>query len=161
MNSTTRKIGILAIALLVVGTLGCRTSRPDIVHQTFPAEQAKIQQLVNEIYACAQSKNAARLPTYHLYGPKFTEFKNGEPRHDAATGEQHEREVLAAVSDFKYDLQDLKVNVFGQVAIATFHGNFGGTTAEKPFALKLQGTMVFVKDVETWKIAHEHFSPLK
>ena len=147
--------------MLVFSTLGCRTSRPDIVRETFPTEQAKIQQLINEIYACAQSKNAARLATYHLYGPKFTEFKNGEPRHDAAAGERHEREALAAVSDFKYDLQDVKVNVFGQVAVATFHGNFGGTLGEKPLALRLQSTMVFVKDGENWKIAHEHFSPLK
>jgi len=64
------------------------------------------------------------------------------------------------MTDFKYNLQDLKVNVFGDVAIATFHGDFGGKMGQDTLSFKLQNTMVFVKDGDAWKIVHEHFSPL-
>jgi ketosteroid isomerase-like protein len=152
---------LIATALLGLGVVSCQQKSSDIVHDTFPEEQAKIEKLLEEIYGCAQAKDFDRLASYHLYGPKFTDFKNGERRSDAEGNRKNERESLSAVSDFKYALRDLKVNVYGDAAIATFHGEFSGKKETNAFATKLQGTMVFVKDGAAWKITHEHFSPLK
>jgi ketosteroid isomerase-like protein len=160
-----KKTILLNLLFLVgAGILGCQQNatetRKDIISEMYPEEQARIEKLLNEIFDSGQKKDLDRLASYHLYGPKFTEFKNGRPRQDAEAGEKDEREIFSAMSDFKYNLQDIKVNVFGDVAIATFHGDFGGWIGQDTLAFKLQSTLVFVKDGETWKIAHEHFSPL-
>ena len=50
--------------------------------------------------------------------------------------------------------------LFGNVAIATFHGYFQVTMGEGHLSSQLQSTLVFVKTDDSWKIVHEHFSPL-
>jgi len=55
----------------------------------------------------------------------------------------------------------LKVDVFGDVGIATFILDYsfeaGGATVPR----KDRTTMVFVKEGGEWKITHEHLSPIK
>jgi ketosteroid isomerase-like protein len=154
-------LSLVMVVLLGSCVVGCQTTRQDVATEACPEEQASIAKLLDQIYACVQTKDIARLAAHHLYGPKFTDFKNGEPRGDAEANRKAERESVSTVSDFKYALNDLKVNVFGDAAVATFHGEFSGKKGETPFATKLQGTIVFVKSGGEWKIAHEHFSPLK
>jgi len=148
--------------LFIIGWFGCQTpeTKRDIIDDAFREEQEKIKARLGEIYDSVQKKELDRLVSYHLYGPKFSEFKNGAPRHDAEAGKKGERELFAALSEFTYDLKDLKVDVFGDVAIATFHGYFTAKMGENPLALTLQASMMFVKDGDDWKITHEHFSPL-
>ncbi len=155
-----KSIASLVMLLFGISILSCQHEQRDIINETFPEGQAKIEKLLDEIFTSGQKKDLERLALYHLYGPKFTEFKGGRARQDAEAGKQNERETFSAISDFKYNLRDLKVNVFGEVAIATFHGEFGGKAGQDTLAFKLQSTMVFVKDADSWKIAHEHFSPL-
>ena len=57
-------------------------------------------------------------------------------------------------------MNDLAINVFGDVAIATFNGHFTGQIAGNVVALDQQCTMVFVRVDDEWKIIHEHMSPL-
>jgi ketosteroid isomerase-like protein len=55
---------------------------------------------------------------------------------------------------------ELKIDVFGDVGIATFilayHFKAGTETIEKT-----ERSLVFVKDRGDWKIVHEHFSAFK
>src|SRR2546423_9995134 len=97
-----RRTVLIMVLISGLGTLSCRTSRTDILHEDFPLEQKRVEKLLDEIYQTAQRKDFERLVSYHLYGPKFTEFKNGESRHDAVEGAKKEREGLSAISDFKY-----------------------------------------------------------
>lgn len=132
----------------------------DIVHNLFTEDQAAITKILDDIYKSAQAKDLEKLAAFHLYGPKFTEFKDGLPRGNAEQNKKSEQEVFSAVSNLQYDLRDVKVNVFGEVAIATFHGYFEGDMGENHVTMQLQGTLVFAKTDNTWKIVHEHFSPL-
>jgi ketosteroid isomerase-like protein len=159
MNKTCT---FILFCIFFIGVFGCQktAAKRDIINDAFSEEQAQIQMLLDEIFASGQKKELDRLASYHLYGPKFTEFKNGQPRHGAEEGRKGEQEIFTAFSDFAYDLNDLNVNVFGDVAIATFHGHFTAKMSENPIAFALQATMVFVKDGNNWKITHEHFSPL-
>lgn len=132
----------------------------DIATDTFPDAQAQVRKRLQEIWATASTKDFARLESFHLYGPKFTEFKDGAPRGDAATNKKEERESLAMLGDPRVEMKDLAVNVYGDTAIATFNGDFSAKIEGKPIAMKLQTTMVFVKYKGDWKIVHEHFSPI-
>jgi len=67
---------------------------------------------------------------------------------------------VANLDEFNYLPPDIKVDVFDHVAIAIFILDYGGKMREATFTGKSRSTLVFVRDNERWKIAHEHFSPL-
>jgi ketosteroid isomerase-like protein len=56
---------------------------------------------------------------------------------------------------------DLKIDVFGEVAVVTFLVNSSFKVGTDNLERQARSTLVFVKDQGTWKITHEHFSPLK
>jgi hypothetical protein len=132
----------------------------DIAAETYPDSQAQVKKRLDEIWATATTRDFAKLESFHLYGPKFTEFKDGGPRGDAAANRKGEKEELSALVDPKVDMKDLAINVYGDAAIATFNGNFSAKMDGKPLAMKLASTMVFVRYKGDWKIVHEHFSPI-
>jgi ketosteroid isomerase-like protein len=130
----------------------------DIVNDTFPEAQAQIRRRLDEIWATTRSRDFERLESFHLYGPKFTEFKEGKARGDARSCAAGERAFFAMIDEPRVDMKDLAVNVFGGVAIATFNGHFTGQIKGNPVAVDQQATMVFVDAGGDWKIVHEHFS---
>ena len=132
----------------------------DIVTEPYVAEQAQVRARLDQIWDAAARKDLDRLRSYHLYGSKFTEFKDGAPRGDASSNEAGERGFFSAITDSEVEMGDLKVNVFGDVAIATFNGAFRARMNGEPIAAQQQATLVFVKHGGDWKITHEHFSPL-
>ena len=155
-----RTFGLSLVLALILLVQGCSQAERDIINDPFPEAQAEVTEILEEIYETAQSQDLDKLSSYHLYGPKFTEFKSGKPRADAERNKQSEREFFTRISDFEYDLRDLNVSVFGDVAIATFHGHFQVTMGEENLSFQRQSTLVFVKTDDSWKIVHEHFSPL-
>jgi ketosteroid isomerase-like protein len=55
----------------------------------------------------------------------------------------------------------LKVDLFGEAAVATFILEENMTTEGETLSVKARSTMVFVRGDDRWKIAHEHFSAFK
>jgi hypothetical protein len=151
----------LKSALAVVVSIllsGCAQSAKNLATEPYPDEQAQVKQRLDEIWKSAEAKELAKLKSFHLYGPKFTEFKDGAPRGDAVSGEAGEQGFFSAATEARVEMKELKINVFGDVAVATFEGNFSAKMGGQPIADRAQSTMVFVKDQGEWKIAHEHFS---
>lgn len=132
----------------------------DIVENEFPEAKKEIQQVLDGIFESVQNRDADKLISYHVYGPKFTEFRDAEPRFNSEENEQFERGFIAAISGFEYELVDLKINVFGDVAVVTFLNDFRPTIGEDVVQLWGQTTLVFVKTQGEWKITHEHHSAL-
>lgn len=147
---------LFAVAMIVAGCASVPATNPNA---DYPEKRAEIQRRLNEIFDAAEKKDLTRLDGYHLYGPKFTKF-GGEQRdrQDAAVARQGEHDGLGAVQDLKMEADDLKIDVFGNVGIATFILRYrfkaGGDTVER----KARSTLVFAEDHGTWKIVHEHFS---
>lgn len=132
----------------------------DIIHDTFPDQQAAIRKRLDQIWDAARMRDFERLESYHLYGPKFTEFKNGKPRGDAHTCAAGERAFFTMIDQPSADMKDLAINVFGAVAIATFNGQYGGVIQGKQVSVAQSTTFVFVQQDNDWKITHEHISML-
>lgn len=67
-----------------------------VIEGTYPEEQAKVEERLQEIMSAAQNKDIDRLESYHLFGPKFTKFDDFEPleRQDAETTRRLEREAI-------------------------------------------------------------------
>ena len=132
----------------------------DLLNNEFPESKAEIQTVLDGIFKSIHEGNADKLIEYHVYGPKFTEFRDSEHRFGSADNEAYERGFVGAISGFDYDLEDLKINVFGDVAVVTFHANFRPTIGGDVLQIWGSTTLVFVKVDGDWKITHEHHSPL-
>ena len=117
-----------------------------------PQEDTNTIDLINDEFPEAQQD---------AYGPKFTEFKNGEPRNGGVANEAHERNVFGSVTNVvKFDAKDLKIAVYGDVANLTFHSDFQLMFEEDLVVVNDQITLLFVKTDNGWKMVHEHHSPL-
>ena len=116
---------------------------------------------LGEIVKSIKEGDIDKLISFHAYGPKFTEFKNGEPRNGSKENETHERNVFGSVTEVvKFDAKDLKVAVYGDVANMTFHSDFHLKFEEDLVVVNHQITLLFVKTEDGWKLVHEHHSPL-
>ena len=54
---------------------------------------------------------------------------------------------------------DLKVDVFGPVAVTTFVMEYTVVADGERHELRARGTLVLAHDGSEWLIVHEHFSP--
>ena len=124
--------------------------------------RSQIEWRLQEIFAAAQTKDFVRLDSYHLYGPKFTKFSPGSAaRLDAVAGRQGEHDGLGAITGLKMRAEALKVDLFGDVAIATFILDYSFEASGATVQRKERSTLVFVKEQGEWLIAHEHLSPIQ
>ena len=146
------------LAVLFAGCASVPAAKPTA---DYSKEQAQIRRRLDEIIGAAEKKDFERLDSYHLYGRKFTKFSPEAPgRQDAEAARKGEHDGLAAATDLGMKADDLKIDVFGHVGIATFVLNYSFKGPTGVIERKARSTMVFVKERGVWKIAHEHLSAL-
>lgn len=152
-----------SIFLLGCFMLSCTASTPrtNPITDMFEEDQERIKKMLVDIFEVARAKNMESLDTYHLNSPKFSKFDDGEipQRQDYEMAKRTEEELFTSISGFDYELPDVKVDVFDDVAITTFILDYSVGLGDTTLSAKSRGTLVFVKDGDAWKIAHEHFSP--
>jgi ketosteroid isomerase-like protein len=155
-----RSLGLaLAAATLAVG---CASPQSSVSRTGNSRAQAQIERRVQEVLDAAEKKEFDRLDSYHLYGPKFTKFTASSPdRLDAAAGRNGEHKGLGSINDLKMRAEALKIDLFGDVGIATFILDYTFTSNGEKMHRQDRTTLVFVKDGGEWKIAHEHLSPIQ
>lgn len=135
--------------------------RIDLINDEFPEAKQEVMETMGAIVQSIKDGDIDKLISFHAYGPKFTEFKNGEPRNGSAANEEHERNVFGSVSEvIKLDAKDMQVAVYGDVANMTFHSDFHLKFGEDLVVVNDQITLLFVKTDSGWKLVHEHHSPL-
>ena len=151
------------LLISVIAVTGCvQEKKVDLINDSFPEAEAEIQKTMEEITNSVKAKDLDKLISFHAYGPKFTEFTNGQPRHGGKDNEAHERGVFGSVTEVvKLDAKDMKIAVYGDVANVTFHSDFHLKFGEDLVIVNNQITLMFVKTENGWKIVHEHHSPLK
>lgn len=146
---------ILALALVLL--TGC-ASAPRRASSSSTKEQAQVQQRLAEIFHAAETKDLARLDSYHWYGSHFTKFSGTGQRLDAAAARGGEHKGLGALLGLKLRADDLQIDVFDDAAVATFTMVATIQTGAEGITKRERGTVVFVKHEGSWKIVHEHFS---
>lgn len=129
----------------------------------YTEEKEEVMQTMDEIVKSVKAGDIDKLISFHAYGPKFTEFKQGAPRNGGEENEAFEREVFGSVKEVvKMDAKDMKIAVYhGNVAVVTFHSDFHLKFEEDMAVVNDQISLVFAKNGNgEWKIVHEHHSPL-
>ncbi len=130
--------------------------------QTFPQAQQEVLETWEAIVQSVKEGDLDKLISFHSYGPKFTEFKNGEPRNGGEANEAYERAVFGSVTEVvKLEALDMQIAVYyGNVANMTFHSDFHLMFGEDLVIVREQTSLLFVKTKGEWKIVAEHHSPL-
>ncbi|MCI0745176.1 MAG: nuclear transport factor 2 family protein [Verrucomicrobia subdivision 3 bacterium] len=172
MKDSFSSIRVAASVCALAGTFvfsGCASSSdsavaspPNASSSSDHAAAAQVEGRLHEIFDAAAKQDMPRLDSYHLYGPAFTKFAGEHPpRLDADAARAGEHQGLSAISNLSMKADDLKIDVFGQTAIATFLLNYSFNLATNTVQKNDRTTLVFVKDRGQWKIVHEHLSPYK
>ena len=164
------KITFALITIFGIVIIGCKQKEEkvvveevkiDLVNDEFPEAKKEVIDTFIGIAQSIKDGDVDKLISYHAYSPKFTEFKNGEPRNGAKANEIHERNVFGSVTEVvKFDANDLQVAVYGDVANVTFHSDFHLLFGEDLVVVNDQISLLFVKTNNGWKMVAEHHSPL-
>ncbi|GAB2611591.1 hypothetical protein GCM10009696_16460 [Kocuria himachalensis] len=133
----------------------------DLFTDAFESSQAEVEARIEQILDAVRTKDFDRLASYHLVGPKFSNFDDVEPleRQDGQTSMRLEAEQFAGMENFHGRFEDVKIDVFGPVAIMTGILVWDCTIAGNALSGRTRSTMVFVDKDEQWLITHEHHSP--
>lgn len=157
--------GIVVLAAIIIGCGQVEQQESaisvDLITEEFPDAKQEVMETFGAIAQSIKDGDMDKLISFHAYGPKFTEFKNGEPRNGGVANEAHERNVFGAVTEVvKFDAKDLQIAVYGEVANLTFHSDFHLKFGEDLVIVNDQITLLFVNTPDGWKMVHEHHSPL-
>ncbi len=158
---------IMIFGLLIIGCnqidqkVKVEEVKIDIINDEFPEAKQEVMETFGAIAQSIKDGDIDKLISFHAYGPKFTEFKNGEPRNGDEANETHERNVFGSVTEVvKFDAKDLQIAVYGDVANLTFHSDFQLKFGEDLVVVNDQISLLFAKTNNGWKMVAEHHSPL-
>jgi len=165
------KTKIAFILIMAIGFLftSCKQQNPtvpeqhkiNLITEEFPEAPQEVLETFQAIAQSIIDHDIEKLISFHAYGPKFTEFKDGAPRNGGENNEAFERQLFGSVTKVvKFDAKDLKIAVYGDVANVTFHSDFQLMFGEELAVVNNQITLLFVKTDDGWKLVHEHHSPL-
>jgi ketosteroid isomerase-like protein len=148
----------MALAILAAGCASSRRTGREVEER---AAQGQIERRLQEVLAAAAGKDFERLDSYHRYGPQFTRFSGSSPgRMNAAATRQAEHDGLASLQGLNMRAEALKIDVFGNVGIATFILDFSFESGGRTVRKRDRSTLVFVREGGEWRIAHEHLSSI-
>ncbi|MBT8188571.1 MAG: nuclear transport factor 2 family protein [Croceitalea sp.] len=133
----------------------------DLLNDEFSEAQKAVSMTLDSIVQSVKDGDLDRLIAFHAYGPKFTEFKNGEVRNGDKENEDFERGVFGSVTEIsKFDFNDTKIAVYGDIANVTTHTDFHLKFGEEMAVINDQMTLLFLNTDDGWRIIHEHHSPM-
>lgn len=135
-------------------------AQESILDKPYAQEQLEVERRIEDIMSAARRQAVDELESYHAFGRKFTKFDDFEPleRQDADTARRLEREAILGVEEFDPRVVDLKVDVFGPMAVTTFVMNYAVVAEGERHELRARGTLVLANEGSEWLIVHEHFS---
>lgn len=164
------KMKMTMIMILGIMIIGCKQReekmmveevKVDLLNDDFPEYKREVELTLDSISQSVKEGDLDRLISFHAYGPKFTEFKNGEVRNDGEENEKFERGVFGSVTEVsKFDMNDVKIAVYDNVANVTLHTDFHLKFEEDLAVVNEQMTLLFLRTKDGWRIVHEHHSPL-
>jgi len=151
------RINLFAIVYIIIVAIGCQ--QPEESTDTSKAEE-ELLTIIEQIWVDAVSGDLQALRDIHLNDPRFSKFGPRIPtRQDVTSTNESETEHFSMISNASFDIEDIKVDVFGDVAVTTFYNNYSFIKNNSRVQGKGRVTLVFLNTEEGWKIIHEHSSP--
>jgi len=142
---------------IIIVAIGCQST--DESSSSTKTEE-ELRTVIKKIWADAVAGDLESLSAIHFDSPKFSKFgPRIAKRQDVKSTNETETEHVLSISDASFELDDIKVDIFGDVAVTTFYNNYSFTKNNIRTEGKGRVTLVFLKTENGWKIVHEHSSP--
>jgi ketosteroid isomerase-like protein len=127
-----------------------------------------VRKAVYRSFEIGKSKDLQAIQSLHFNDKRFSKFGDTPPymRMDYNETCMYEELYFASVSDYDFKIEDLKVDFFDDMAIATFIIEHTGMLVDdysftgRTMSVRSRGTMVLQKNGKQWLIVHEHFSKI-
>lgn len=128
-----------------------------LVNDTFPTAQAELHETVLSIANDIMAANIEGLQAAHLVSDKFTKFGPRKfERQGLVDANVSEAAFFSSISDVDYSINDLKIDVFGDVGVVTYYPQVSFIKDGESKLVNGRQTFVFLKTGDGWKITHEH-----
>jgi ketosteroid isomerase-like protein len=129
-------------------------------------DRKDVEALVRAFFDAGRNKDLTALADFHGPRDQFTKFDENPPytRQNSEEAFVYEQAAFANISDYSYSIDDLRIDLFGDVAIATFYLSYSGMFVNdysfEGSAVRgsARVTMVLARMTRGWKIVHEHLS---
>ena len=150
------KILFIIIFLFIVA-FGCQ-SQDELVDASNVDKE--LHEVIKKIWVDAVAGDLDALRSTHFDSPKFSKFgPRIAERQDVKSTNESETEHVLSMSDASFNLEDIKVDIFGDIAITTFYNDYSFIKNNKKVKGRGRVTLVFINTKDGWKIVHEHSSP--
>jgi ketosteroid isomerase-like protein len=133
-----------------------------------PSDKDKkdVEGVIRSFFEAGKNKDLPSLADFHSSADTFTKFDENPPytRQNSEQAFVHEQAAFANISDYSYKLDDLRIDLIGDAAVATFYLTYGGMFVNdysfegSPVGSRARVTLVLVRTPKGWKMAHEHLS---
>jgi ketosteroid isomerase-like protein len=126
----------------------------------------EVAALITSYYEVGKSKEITSLSRFFAPSQYFSKFDESRPytRQNSDDAFMYEQARFANISDYEYKIEDMRIDVVGFMAVATFYldykvvfvndYSFEGSTV----GWRSRVTMVVGKLGDEWKIVHHHVS---
>ena len=129
-------------------------------------DRRDVEALIRAFYDAGKSKDLTNLSGFHAPRDQFTKFDENPPytRQNAEEAFIYEQAAFANITDYDYSIDDLRIDLFGDVAIATFYLSYTGMFVNdysfegSPVRARTRATMALARTPKGWKMVHEHLS---
>ena len=153
-------IGVITMLLFLSACASEESTQADIIADPFPAAQAEIREVINSIVKDAEGANIEGLKAAHLESEKFSKFgPRNFDRQDISSTNATEEAFFSSISNYKQEIRDLKIDVFDDMAIASYYPHVSFTQDGEEKTVSGRQTFVFLSTEEGWKLVHEHSTP--
>jgi ketosteroid isomerase-like protein len=148
------------MTLILIACQDNGSTSQDLINDQFPEAQAEIREVVESIVRDAETANIEGLQMAHLNSDKFTKFgPRSFNRQDLESTNDSEAAFFGSISNYKQEVKDLKIDVFGEIGIATYYPHVSFEKDGEKKQVSGRQTFVFLKTKDGWKIVHEHGTP--
>jgi ketosteroid isomerase-like protein len=133
-----------------------------------PSDKYKneVEEVIRAFFEAGKNKDLPSLSDFHAPANVFSKFDENPPytRQNSEEAFVYEQASFANISDYNYKIDDLKIDLLGDAAVATFYLTYGGMFVNdysfegSPVGSRVRVTMVLARTSRGWRIAHEHLS---
>jgi ketosteroid isomerase-like protein len=129
-------------------------------------EKKEVASVIFGFFEAGKNKDLPALSSFHSLPDKFSKFDENPPytRQSSEEALVYEQAAFVNMTDYTYQIDDLRIDLFGDAAVCTFYLTYKGMFINdysfegSPIGSKVRVTMVLAKVKGGWKIAHEHLS---
>jgi ketosteroid isomerase-like protein len=129
-------------------------------------DKNEVEGVIRSFFEAGKNKDLPSLSDFHASSSVFSKFDENPPftRQNSEEAFVYEQASFANISDYNYKIDELRVDLLGDAAVATFYLTYGGMFVNdysfegSPVGSRVRVTMVLARTNRGWRIAHEHLS---